>query len=42
MQCLHPGLGDIDWQRPWLDQWREPGQRVADLLAPAAVLIVSP
>ena len=23
-------LSDIDWQRPWLDLWREPGQRVAD------------
>ena len=23
-------LGDIDWQRPWLNLWREPGQRVAD------------
>ena len=24
-----PALGDIDWQRPWLDFWRDPGQRVA-------------
>ena len=27
---LLAALGDIDWQRPWLNLWREPGQRVAD------------
>ena len=28
-----PALGDIDWQRPWLDFWREPGQRVVQAVA---------
>ena len=30
---LLPALGDIDWQRPWLNLWREPGQRVAQAVA---------
>ncbi len=26
-------LPEIDWQRPWLDGWREPGQRLADMMS---------
>jgi hypothetical protein len=30
--CL-PALDAIDWGRPWLDRWREPGQRVTQSVA---------
>jgi hypothetical protein len=31
-------LNAIDWSRPWLDRWREPGQRVAQAVAAGAGL----
>ena len=31
-------LQQIDWERPWLQLWREPGQRVAQAVAAGATL----
>jgi hypothetical protein len=31
-------LPQIDWDRPWLDPWREPGQRVMQAIAAGATL----
>jgi hypothetical protein len=33
-----PALEAIDWDRPWLDLWREPGQRVMQAVAAGAGL----
>ncbi len=33
-----PALEAIDWERPWLDIWREPGQRVMQAVLAGAAL----
>jgi len=33
-----PALGRIDWDRPWLTLWREPGQRVAQAVLAGTAL----
>ena len=32
-------LGDIEWQRPWLNLWRDPGQRVAQAVTAGLPMI---